>query len=57
MGPRMNKETDRRIPLEDLLVFHQVARSLTSSLDLDAILRTIIEQRRAAKRPRCAICA
>jgi len=44
MGPRMNKETDRRIPLEDLLVFHQVARSLTSSLDLDAILRTIIEQ-------------
>ena len=32
-----------RIPLEDLLVFHQVARSLTSSFDLDTILRTIIE--------------
>jgi len=31
------------MPLEDLLVFHQVARSLTSSFDLDAILRTIIE--------------
>jgi GAF domain-containing protein len=32
-----------RIPLDDLLVFHQVARSLTSSFDLDTILRTIIE--------------
>ncbi len=32
-----------RIPLDDLLVFHQLARSLTSSFDLDRILRTIIE--------------
>jgi diguanylate cyclase (GGDEF)-like protein len=31
------------IPLEDLLVFHKVARSLGSSLELDAILRTILE--------------
>jgi diguanylate cyclase (GGDEF)-like protein len=39
----MTKETERRIPLDDLLVFHQVARSLTSSFDLDTILRTIME--------------
>src|ERR1019366_3568159 len=39
----MTKETVKRIPLDDLLVFHQVARSLTSSFDLDTILRTIIE--------------
>ena len=39
----MKNETENRIPLDDLLVFHQVARSLTSSLDLDTILRTIIE--------------
>jgi diguanylate cyclase (GGDEF)-like protein len=39
----MIKDTEGRIPLEDLLVFHKVARSLTSSFDLDAILRTIIE--------------
>jgi diguanylate cyclase (GGDEF)-like protein len=39
----MTNATENRIPLDDLLVFHQVARSLTSSFDLDAILRTIIE--------------
>jgi diguanylate cyclase (GGDEF)-like protein len=39
----MTKKADSRIPLDDLLVFHKVARSLTSSLDLDTILRTIIE--------------
>jgi diguanylate cyclase (GGDEF)-like protein len=39
----MTKKTDSSIPLDDLLVFHQVARSLTSSFDLDTILRTIIE--------------
>jgi diguanylate cyclase (GGDEF)-like protein len=39
----MTQKKDHRIPLEDLLVFHQLARSLTSSLDLDAILRTILE--------------
>ncbi len=42
-GPRMTKRTENRIPLDDLLVFHQVARSLTSSFDLNTILRTIIE--------------
>ncbi len=39
----MTNETESRIPLDDLLVFHQVSRSLTSSLDLDTILRTIME--------------
>jgi diguanylate cyclase (GGDEF)-like protein len=39
----MTNKTDSRIPLDDLLVFHQVARSLTSSFDLDTILRTIME--------------
>lgn len=36
--------SQNRIPIDDLLVFHQLARSLTSSLDLDTILRTILEQ-------------
>ncbi|MGO8756606.1 MAG: GGDEF domain-containing protein [Terracidiphilus sp.] len=40
----MAHETEGRIPLADLLVFHQLARSLTSSFDLDTILRTILEQ-------------
>jgi diguanylate cyclase (GGDEF)-like protein len=39
----MTNKTADRIPLDDLLVFHQVARSLTSSFDLDTILRTIME--------------
>ncbi len=39
-----DSSTENRIPLDDLLVFHQLARSLTSSLDLDTILRTILEQ-------------
>jgi diguanylate cyclase (GGDEF)-like protein len=39
----MANETEGRIPLADLLVFHRLARSLTSSFDLDAILRTILE--------------
>ncbi len=39
----MAKKTESRIPIDDLLVFHQIARSLTSSFDLDTILRTIIE--------------
>jgi diguanylate cyclase (GGDEF)-like protein len=37
-----NSQPDR-IPLDDLLVFHRLARSLTSSFDLDAILRTILD--------------
>jgi len=40
----MVSATEGRIPLEDLLVFHQLARSLNSSFDLDTILRTILEQ-------------
>jgi len=40
----MTNETVNRIPLADLLVFHQLTRSLTSSFDLDTILRTILEQ-------------
>ena len=39
----MVEETLSRIPLEDLLVFHRLARSLTSSFDLDTILRTILD--------------
>jgi diguanylate cyclase (GGDEF)-like protein len=39
----MTDETEGRIPLADLLVFHQLTRSLTSSFDLDTILRTILE--------------
>src|ERR1700722_6070503 len=40
----MNELTENRIPLDDLMVFHQLARSLNSSLDLDTILRTILDQ-------------
>lgn len=39
----MTPVPEDRIPLDDLLVFHQLARSLTSSFDLDMILRTILE--------------
>lgn len=39
----MENQTETRIPLDDLLVFHRLARSLTSSFDLDTILRTILE--------------
>ena len=40
----MPNRPENRIPLADLLVFHQLARSLTSSFDLNTILRTILEQ-------------
>ena len=40
----MTAAPEGRVPLEDLLVFHQLARSLNSSFDLDTILRTILEQ-------------
>jgi diguanylate cyclase (GGDEF)-like protein len=40
----VKKQAENRIPLQDLLVFHQLARSLTSSFDLDTILLTILEQ-------------
>jgi diguanylate cyclase (GGDEF)-like protein len=39
----MKLEQETRIPIDDLLVFHQLARSLTSSFDLDSILRTILD--------------
>ena len=39
----MPNETESRIPLDDLLVFHSLARSLASSFDLNTILRTILE--------------
>lgn len=39
----MPDQNEKRIPLDDLLVFHRLARSLTSSFDLDNILRTILE--------------
>jgi diguanylate cyclase (GGDEF)-like protein len=39
----MANNSQSRVPLEDLLVFHQLARSLASSFDLDTILRTILE--------------
>jgi diguanylate cyclase (GGDEF)-like protein len=39
----MNTLPENRIPIDDLLVFHKLARSLTSSFDLDTILRTILE--------------
>jgi len=40
----MTPQKDNRIPLADLLVFHQLTRSLTSSFELDAILRTILDE-------------
>jgi hypothetical protein len=43
----MTNESANRIPLADLLVFHQLTRSLTSSFDLDTILRTILEHMEA----------
>jgi diguanylate cyclase (GGDEF)-like protein len=43
-GTEMSNETEGRIPLADLLVFHQLTRALTSSFDLDTILRAILEQ-------------
>lgn len=39
----MTKASEHRIPIDDLQVFHQLARSLASSFDLDTILRTILE--------------
>ena len=39
----MPKSVVSRGPLDDLLVFHELARALTSTLDLASILRTILE--------------
>jgi len=38
----MPKSVVTRTPLDDLLVFHELARSLISTLDLKAILRTVL---------------
>src|SRR5579862_2608270 len=43
MVAQMTNETENRIPLDDLLAFHRLARSLTESFDLDTILRTILD--------------
>lgn len=40
----MNSPVDTNATLKDLLVFHNIARALTSALDLDSILRAIMEQ-------------
>lgn len=42
-GRDLPQESEEHIPLKDLLFFHRLARSLASSFDLDAILRTILE--------------
>lgn len=39
----MPKAVVSRAPLDDLLVFHELARSLTSTLDLKSIIGTILE--------------
>lgn len=39
----MNLTSESKVQIEDLLVFHKLARSLTSSFDLDTILRTILD--------------
>lgn len=44
MGHANTDDDGSRIPLKDLLVFHQLSRSLNSSFELDSILRTILEQ-------------
>src|SRR5947209_12805402 len=36
--------TDRRRQLHELAIFHDVAKAITSSLDLDSILQTIMEK-------------
>jgi len=42
-GTAANQIAPSRGPLDDLLVFHELARALTSSLDLTSILRTVLE--------------
>ena len=39
----MIESQEKRIPIDDLLVFHRLARSLTSSFDRATILRTILD--------------
>src|SRR5438477_152797 len=45
-GPGMTEAagTDRRRELQELTIFHDVAKALTSSLNLDSVLQTIMEK-------------
>lgn len=43
MTSRITQKSEVRMPLDDLLVFHMLTRSLNSSFDLDVILRIILE--------------
>src|SRR5947199_10478634 len=46
LGPLMSEAaaTDRKRHLQELSIFHYVAKALTSSLELDSILQTIMEK-------------
>src|SRR5271156_2743697 len=43
--------TDRRRHLEEISIFHDVAKALTSSLNLDSVLQTIMEKMAQFFRP------
>src|SRR2546430_17704213 len=43
--------TDRKRQIQELTIFHGVAKALTSSLDLDSILQTIMEKMAEYFRP------
>src|SRR5438270_3662483 len=43
--------TDRKRQLEEISIFHDVAKALTSSLNLDSILQTIMEKMAVFFRP------
>src|SRR5437660_11379285 len=43
--------TDRKRQIQELTIFHDVAKALTSSLDLDSILQTIMEKMAEYFRP------
>src|SRR6185312_8959780 len=43
--------TDRKRQMEEISIFHDVARALTSSLNLDSILQTIMEKMAVFFRP------
>ena len=38
------RASDRKRHLQELSIFHEVAKALTSSLNLDSILQTIMEK-------------
>ena len=44
-------EADRNRQSQELTIFHDVAKALTSSLDLDSILQTIMEKMAEYFRP------